>query len=246
LLAAAALKLWSAEPTKLTPAPSGNATQPADLVITGDNNGQFINVAAAKAGDIHLSLKNTSDHEITLTHFSFNSPAVFTPIDPLVLKAGAGATFPLFIDSRALFLPSSVTVYFRIHDAKGDEMRSARLILTSKESLIVVPRFVFWRIGEPATAKVVHIAQMPAGIKIVGVKAASNEITATLDAENNVVIKPVDTDKPRNTSVTLLSEPASANPTTIPVLILPASAKVAPADLSTRQVSPSNVPAKSP
>jgi hypothetical protein len=179
-----------------------------------------------------LNLKNASDHEITITHFSFNSPAVFTPIDPIVLKAGATKTFPLLVDSRSLFLPSSVTVYFRIRSADKDDVRLARLVLTSKESFVMVPRFVFWRVGDPATAKIVRIAQMPPGMKIIGVKAASNEFTATLDSEGNVAIKPVDTTKARQTVVMLQCDPTSMNQVSIPVIVLPALTNIPPSSAS--------------
>lgn len=229
---------------------------PIDLAITGDNGGNSVNIPSFQAGEVKLSLKNISDHEITATHFSFNSTAVFAPIAPIVLAPGATQSFSLYVDGRQLPTPASIYLSFRIHDAKGENVRSARLSLTSKDAIVWEPKYVFWRPGEPATAKTVHITQGPAGLKIASAKSSSPDFTVTVEAGNSIAVTPTDLTKPHGGAILVTTEPASPRPIFIPVNVLPAQPKPAgqpPALLqkpatppATSAAKPATVPAPTP
>ncbi|HTB79545.1 MAG TPA: hypothetical protein VK717_01525 [Opitutaceae bacterium] len=213
---------------------------PIDLAITGDNGGNAIDIPSFHAGEVKLSLKNISDHEITATHFSFNSTAVFVPIAPIILAPGATGSFSLYVDGRQLPTPASIYLSFRIHDAKGENVRSARLSLTSKDAIIWEPKYVFWRSGEPATPKTIHITQGPAGLKIISAKSSSPDFTVTLEAGNSIAITPIDITKAHGGAIMIMTDPASPRPIFIPVNVLPAQPKpsISPAPLKSANTQP--------
>lgn len=214
---------------------------PIDLAITGDNGGNSVNISSFQTGEVKLNLKNISDHEITATHFSFNSTAVFAPIVPIVLAPGATQSFSLYVDGRQLPTPASIYLSFRVHDAKGENVRSARLSLTSKDAIVWEPKYVFWKPGEPATAKTVHITQGPAGLKIASAKSSSPDFTVTVEDGNNIAITPTDLTKPHGGAILVTTEPASPRPIFIPVNVLPAQPK-APAQPPALLLKPASPP----
>ena len=199
-----------------------SAPSPAALVITGDNDSHSLNVSSLQSAEVKLRLRNVSDHEITVTDFGFNSPAVLAPIAPIVLAPGAAGSFSLHIDGRLMPLPSNARVFFRAHDAKSENLSSAQFTLTSRDIFILEPKYVLWRSGEPTKPKTVRIVQSPPGTKITGVKSSSPDFTATLDG-SNIVITPADTSKPHNAAVSLACEPASPQSVFVTMAVLPAA-----------------------
>jgi hypothetical protein len=221
------------------PAFAKKQAAPIDLAITGDNGSNAIDIPSFRAGEVKLNLKNISDHEITATHVSLNSTAMFIPITPIVLEPGATQSFSFYIDGRQLPTPATIYASFLIHSANGENVRSARLALTSKDAIAWEPRYVFWRPGEAIAPKTVHITQGPAGLKVTSVKSSSPDFTATVEAGNSIVITPIDITQPHGGAIMVTTEPASPRPIYIPVNVLPAQPK-SPAQPPSLLMKPGN------
>ncbi len=190
-------------PAQPLSAPAPAQSPSSDLVISWDQKAAA-DIHIDKATTLALHLKNGSAQEVELTHFALNNPSVFVPIGPIVLKPGGEADFPLELTGRILSLPTTLTVFFQFKDGS---FRAHPIELSSKDVLVVAPRFVLWRVGDPAEPKTVHILNTPQGVKVTGVSSSSPAFTAKWEGDA-IAIAPAATAQPQMASIAITTEPS--------------------------------------
>jgi hypothetical protein len=215
-------------PAQPVPAPVPAKSPPSDLVISWDQTAAA-DIHVDKATTLAIHLKNGSAQEIEVTHFALNNPSVFVPIGPIDLKPGGEADFPLELTGRILSLPATLKIFFQFKDGS---FRSRPIELSSKDVLVFAPRYVLWRVGDPAEHKTVHIVNTPQGVKVTGVSSSSPAFTAKLVGDA-IAIAPAATTQPQMGTIAITTEPSGRQRTFISAAVIQAFQPVMTPPLAT-------------